>query len=88
MNSFIPLLAFPILILLIPFSAAQTPISCAFCIAGVGQINQQVLTATPDVQAQMGLQASQGCDQIPVQQVRQACRLTMNDHFNAFYSVC
>lgn len=65
--------------------SAQTPISCAFCISGLAQINQEVVT-TPDMQAQMGVQASQGCDQIPVKQTRETCRGTMNTNFNIFYA--
>lgn len=72
-------------ILLSSFASAQTPISCAFCMAGIAQINQQILSS-PDMQAQMGIQASQGCDQITVKQTRQTCRATLNTNFNAFYT--
>uniref|UniRef100_A0A1I7TS80 Saposin B-type domain-containing protein n=1 Tax=Caenorhabditis tropicalis TaxID=1561998 RepID=A0A1I7TS80_9PELO len=67
------------------FTTAQTPISCAFCLSGLAQINQQILSS-PDMQAQMGIQASQGCDQIPVKQTRQTCRGTLNTNFNIFYT--
>lgn len=35
----------------------------------------------------MGIQASQGCDQIPVKQTRETCRGSLNTNFNIFYSV-
>ncbi|CAO4379597.1 unnamed protein product [Caenorhabditis nigoni] len=65
--------------------SAQTPISCAFCLSGIAQINQQIVSS-PDMQAQMGIQASQGCDQIPVKQTRQTCRGSLNTNFNIFYT--
>ncbi|CAA98459.1 Saposin B-type domain-containing protein [Caenorhabditis elegans] len=73
------------IIFLSSLSVAQSPISCAFCMAGLAQINQQVISS-PDMEAQMGIQASQGCDQIPVKQTRETCRGSLNTNFNIFYS--
>lgn len=72
-------------LLLSTFTSAQTPISCAFCLSGIAQMNQQIVSS-PDMQVQMGIQSSQGCDQIPVKQTRETCRATLNTNFNVFYA--
>ncbi|CAI5453381.1 unnamed protein product [Caenorhabditis angaria] len=79
------LLFFLFLILFPIFLLGQNQLSCAFCLTGLAQINAKI-QSTPDMRAQMGIQSSQGCDQITVRQTRQTCRQTLNTNFDIFYT--
>uniref|UniRef100_A0A0K0DFN4 Saposin B-type domain-containing protein n=1 Tax=Angiostrongylus cantonensis TaxID=6313 RepID=A0A0K0DFN4_ANGCA len=58
-------------------------ITCVMCKAGLVSINAKV-QSNPGLMAQMGDTISQGCDQIPDELLRKACRATLDDHFPLF----
>ncbi|VDN38249.1 unnamed protein product [Cylicostephanus goldi] len=68
-------------------NAGSDGITCAFCKAGLASMTQQI-QSNNDVMAQMGESISQGCDQVPNELQRRACRLTLDDNFPLFLQVC
>ncbi|CAJ0590196.1 unnamed protein product [Cylicocyclus nassatus] len=64
-------------------NAGNDGITCAFCKAGLASMTQQI-QSNNDVMAQMGESISQGCDQVPNELQRRACRLTLDDNFPLF----
>uniref|UniRef100_A0A7I4YVQ4 Saposin B-type domain-containing protein n=1 Tax=Haemonchus contortus TaxID=6289 RepID=A0A7I4YVQ4_HAECO len=59
-------------------------ISCSFCKAGLASVTATI-QSNPDLQGQLGDTISVGCDQVPNELQRKACRLTLDDNFGLFF---
>ncbi|VDM58311.1 unnamed protein product [Angiostrongylus costaricensis] len=64
-------------------ASANVGITCLMCKTGLARINA-IVQSNPGLMAQMGDTVSQGCDQIPDELQRKACRATLDDHFPLF----
>ncbi|EYC04232.1 hypothetical protein Y032_0089g2299 [Ancylostoma ceylanicum] len=58
-------------------------ITCSFCKAGLASMTATI-QSNPDLMDQLGDTISQGCDQVPNQLQRRACRMTLDDNFPLF----
>ncbi|KAK6017557.1 hypothetical protein OSTOST_16918 [Ostertagia ostertagi] len=63
---------------------ANNGISCSFCKAGLATVTATI-QANPSLQGQLGDSISVGCDQVPNELQRKACRLTLDDNFELFF---
>ncbi|ETN82203.1 hypothetical protein RB195_012639 [Necator americanus] len=62
---------------------ANNGISCSFCRAGLASMTATI-QSNPDLMGQLGDTISQGCDQVPNELQRRACRITLDDNFPLF----
>ncbi|KAK5984825.1 Saposin B-type domain-containing protein [Trichostrongylus colubriformis] len=63
---------------------SNSGITCSFCKAGLATVTATI-QSNPDLQGQLGDSISVGCDQVPNELQRKACRLTLDDNFGLFF---
>ncbi|VDO84527.1 unnamed protein product [Heligmosomoides polygyrus] len=77
-------LLFSTLVLYVLADDANNGITCSFCKAGLATVTATI-QSNPDLQDQLGDSISVGCDQVPNELQRKACRLTLDDNFGLFF---
>ncbi|WKY13155.1 hypothetical protein Q1695_004179 [Nippostrongylus brasiliensis] len=76
-----------VLLALSAYSSADSSnngITCSFCKAGLASVTATI-QSSKDLQDQLGDSISTGCDQVPNELQRKACRLTLDDNFGLFF---